>query len=270
MPLSPARTLKRSALWIAASCIFLLTACGASTTSAPASTPRLTIGEAMEDNPDHILPTQAEIRARKPFPYLMAVPETERFSARQWRQTTSRLPATQRQFMSTDSDPINQTNEQCSVYEQLGLGLFTTPGGSFETVDGERRRIALGQSGIDQLSGYVSIFSTPHTHTASKLLEDFEENALACSQNLQELYRDSGEVYHLDPPQRDDISGTLTLSGQYWGDSFVLKVNKVDNCLLTTWFRTTGHGNDVNLPDTTSIIHSLEVEKASQFAPRPH
>lgn len=233
------------------------------------SVPTIPLAQAVQDDPDSILPTQSEIRNQKTFPYLMASPSTEYFSAADWQKTTSRIPATQQEAMSSDPATVEAVNKTCSVYEQLGLGLVTTPSGDFQTVEGQRRRIAVGQSGINQLTGYTSVFATADIATATELLSAFGKDAVSCGSALKNLYPEKSEDFRFDSVSTKPSAGTYTLTGTYSGDSFMLKVNQVDNCLVATWFRTIDQGSDENLADTTETIHQLALDNALEFAPHP-
>lgn len=228
------------------------------------------LASALENDANSVLPTQQDIRGYKTFAYLMASPTVESFSATEWENTTSRVPATQKAEMIDDTSIAEQVNNQCSVYEQLGLGLVTTPGGNFQTVDGKRRRIALGQNGINQVTGYVSVFSTPSKAVASDLASAFQNNAAHCGQALQALYPNHKDDFFFQPVSAVDSDGTITLAGVYSGDTFMLKVHQMDNYLVTTWFRALNQGSSENLTDAINTIHHLALEKIARLTSEPH
>lgn len=265
--------LSRRLIALSATATLALAGCSpvATIQNTPDETKSLT--DVLEENPDAVLPTQNDIRVQKTIPYLMTSPTTEHFDAKQWQKTSTRIPATQKQLMSDHPLLAEQVNQKCVAYEQLGLGLFTTPGGKFTIQKGERRRIALGQNGIDQLSGYISVFSVADATTAQQLISTLEKNSADCTEALTQLYpgsEDAFEIHRNPTPSGAPSNPDLTsLSGQYSGDAFGLRVSRVDNFLVSTWFRTTEHHDDSNVMETTDFIHRIAIDKAEKHSSAP-
>lgn len=246
--------------------IFFTSCSGASNASSSESAAAdMTLDQAVTDHIDKVLPTQETIHAQKSFPYLMASPTTEHFVAHEWVKSTTRIPATQAERRSDNTAAVKAVNEQCTIYEQTGLGLFTTENTTFQTVNGERRRIAIGQNGIDQITGYSSIFSTPDRQAATNMIADFKSHTADCDAALQNLFPGVNDHYLLSPVTVKGSTGSVSLHGIYNGDSFVLTVTQVDNYLVTTWFRTLGKNSDDVLLEATETIHKLASENAQAF-----
>lgn len=212
-----------------------------------------------------VLPTQSQISQKRAFPYLMANPTITQIDAGQDQASAHRTSKELTQAASEDSQIAEDVNEKCAVYEQTAVGLIATPGATWDVNGGARRNIIIGQSGIDQITGYTSALSTESADAAFALLNDFKSNSVACNDALKQLYPSLANRFTMQPTAVDAATGNVTLRGTYNGNPFTLEISQDDKYIFSTWFTTIDDAGAETVDPATETVQSLLHENIEQL-----
>ncbi|MEX3611364.1 hypothetical protein VVR12_09980 [Rothia sp. LK2588] len=212
-----------------------------------------------------VLPSQQQIRSTEPFAYLMADPSVQDFTADGWATSPGRTAATLEAEASPDPTLAEQVNQQCGAYEEVALGLISTPNAPFTFEDGKRRRINLGQAGINQITGYNSVVRTDSAQAAEDLLEKFSNNTTECANALNSYYPTKQGRFDLRPTTVDHKSGVVTLRGMYNGDLILVSLAQHGQYLVSTWFRALDPQGVSLMDEAGHVIESLTLDNLQRL-----
>lgn len=258
--------LQRAMFAASALALCSLTACGefSSVSSTPSPLDTTGIAQADANEIAGILPTQSQISEEQKFNYLIASPRVEKLEPHQWFTSSQRTKLWEGNKLSTDSTIVQEANDRCSAYEQVAPGLIATRSESWTTFSVTRRNILIGQSGIDQVSGYSQVVATTSPKEAEALFSHVKNQTNSCSDGLKALYPDNTDLYALQSPSVDPQSGTATITGTYRGQSFQISVTHRDRYLIATWLKTDADPH-ANIKKPVDTIHTLAVKNADSI-----